>query len=226
MYYILLITLIVDNNTVVSTHAFWFQFITYLFHHRESVSRCVLIGESTQTRPHSCHCFVWHHLTVSLPIFNGQCFCIYVKDFLCHDFGLSSISYWVRSKSLPATQQTSHVIHPPSVLLSRLWKPQVCKHHTWLLQEHDPLFIFLNVCCYHKKKITQKVKIVFIANGCLFVTAPLFIQPSVAIETGVVSSLHLEAQNIHWCASLLVYVFACVCVCEWVSECTHAHSQL
>lgn len=59
--------------------------------------------------------------------------------------------------------------------------------------------------CYHHVKFSE-VKIGYINIVDLFVTAPQFIQPSVAIETGLVflSALQLEekkkAQNIHGCA--------------------------
>lgn len=56
---------------------------------------------------------------------------------------------------------------------------------------------YFQKCVSAIKKNLYKVKVVFVDNGCLFVTAPQFIHPSVAMETGVLNSLHLDAQNIH-----------------------------
>lgn len=58
-------------------------------------------------------------------------------------------------------------------------------------------FYFQKCVSAIKKKNLYTVKIVFVDNGCLFVTAPQFIHPPVAMETDVLNSLHLEAQNIH-----------------------------
>lgn len=73
-----------------------------------------------------------------------------------------------------------------------------------------------NVCYYHVRY--SDVKLGYINSVSTVVAAPQLIQPSVAIETGLVfqsaQQLELEekntVQNIHGCACLSVYALACV----------------
>lgn len=83
-----------------------------------------------------------------------------------------------------------------------------------------------NVCYYHVKY--SEVKIDYINPVWVFVAAPQLIQPSVAIETGLVflSAPQLEkkknVQNIHGCVSQLsvcLPYYACV----WRGANTHPH---
>lgn len=156
-----------------------------------------------------------------------------MKAFLCHGFGLSSASYWAQRKSHDSSSICASLQVVKSTTMQRLSVSVTGDKNWW--NRKNVLFIsfasiFMSGTLNKKwllppRKMLKEVKIGYINIVGLFVVAPQFIQPSVAIETGLVflSALQLEEKKK---SSKYSWVCLAVCISMCVRACTLTHSAL